>query len=148
MTADIAVAIDEGGWRERFAWWWSDRAAGRPARYAWLASGILFVVLEIVGALVAQSYGELGAFAADPRWMTSALIIALSSYQLVALPRAIDRFWENVRPWLSNSDEDIASLKAQTRSLLANGGRQAPPALGIKPRAGLKAIGGLTVGRG
>jgi len=84
-----------------------------------LASAALFVVLEIVGAFVALSFGELRAFAADPRWMTSALIIALSAYQLVALPRAINRFWETISPWLSNSDEEITSLKAQTRPLLA-----------------------------
>jgi hypothetical protein len=105
--------------KARVAWWWTDLAVGRPARYAWLASATLFVVLEIVGALVALSFGEVRAFAADPRWMTSALIIALSAYQLVALPRAIDRFWETVSPWLSNSDEEITSLKAQTRPLLA-----------------------------
>ena len=51
--------------------------------------------------------------------MTTALIIALSGYQLVALPRAIDRLWEDLSPWLSNPDEEIASLKAQTRPLLA-----------------------------
>jgi hypothetical protein len=72
---------------------------------------------------VAQFFGELRAFAADPRWMTSALIIALSAYQLVALPRAIEGFWENLSPWLSNSDEEIAFLKAQTRPLLARSRR-------------------------
>jgi hypothetical protein len=105
--------------RERVAWWWTDLAAGRPAQFAWLASASLFVVLEGAGALVARSFGELRAFAADPRWTTSALIISLSAYQLMALPRAIDQFWEKLSPWLSNSDEEIASLKSQTRPLLA-----------------------------
>ena len=104
---------------ERVAWWWTDFVAGRSARHAWLAPAILFVVLEIAGGLVARSFGEFRAFAADPRWMTSALIIAFSAYQLVVLPRAIDQLWESLSPWLSNPDEEIASLKAQTRPLLA-----------------------------
>jgi hypothetical protein len=67
--------------------------------------------------------------------MTSALIIALSAYQLVALPRAIEGFWENLSPWLSNPDEEIAFLKAQTRPLLLLSGECSRVA-GLRSRLG------------
>ncbi len=105
--------------RERIAFWWTDRAEGRPATYAFVASVFLFIVLYGGGALVAQAFGDLRAFVTDPRWAASALIIVLSAFQLVTLPRGIARLWEHLIPWLANSNAEIAALKAQTRPLLA-----------------------------
>ena len=87
--------------RERIAWWWTDRASSKSARYGWLASVILFVVLYGGGALIALAFGELRAFVTDLRWAASALIIALSdtsSSRCRVLSSAFGRAWVHGSP--------------------------------------------------
>jgi hypothetical protein len=103
---------------ESLAWAWTD-FAGRAPLPLWALALLLLAVMFATNGLIALAFGELANYIEDYRRFASYLICASYSMYLVYLPRAVNRIWTTIRPWLDNPEAEVEALEASTRPVFA-----------------------------
>ncbi len=103
---------------QRIPWLWYDSVVSRVPLPLWVLSLLLFAFLYAAGAAFATVDGVLPQFLRDYRWLVPLGIPALTSFGAGYTPRALDRFWTGLRPWLANPTEELAVFQAGIRNQL------------------------------
>ena len=111
------VTVGSGHLAHDTPWLWY-RLVAKANGPLWVPSVLLFIALYAVAASVAALAGELPRFVRDIRWLAPLGLPALNSLVLSYVPRIMDRWWDGLVPWLSNSDEEIAALRAMSPRIL------------------------------
>lgn len=119
-TYKIAWGSATGGrtLAQRIPWLWYDYVVLRMPVPLWVLSCLIFALVYGYSILMAALAGELSHFLGDPRWLVFGILPAGTAYTLGTIPRAVERFWQNIRPWLADPDQKIAAYQAATPTVL------------------------------
>ena len=103
----------------RIPWLWYDYVVSRVPLPLWALSLLLFAVLYGFALLLALIAGEVPQFVRDIRYLFMLLMPAFGSFALGYIPRTMALLWAGIRPWLANTEEQIAALQTTTPDLLS-----------------------------
>src|SRR4051812_2549047 len=98
--------------------WLCYHVAAKAKAPLWHPSVLLFVALYAVGIIGAALAGELPKFVRDIRWLAPLGLPALNALILSYTPRIVNRLWDGLVPWLSNTHDEITALREATPRLL------------------------------
>lgn len=117
-AATSVGAVARRSLAQRMPWLWHDYVASRVPLPLWVLSALFFAVLYAINLLPAIIAGELPQFVRDVRYLLLVPLPAFGSFAIGYMPGAINRLWNRLRPWLGNTEEQIAALEAATPDLL------------------------------
>ena len=112
------IALARRTWAQRIPWLWHDYVVAQTRVPPWALSLLLFVFLYGASFTLAAIDGVLPQFLRDYRWLVPTALPAVSSFTVGYTLRALDRFWRGARPWLADSEEELAAFWAATRDQL------------------------------
>lgn len=118
IAVNVRNAVPRRSLTQRIPWLWHDVVVARSPLPLWATVSLLVVIVHSYVALSAFAAGDLPRFLGDIRWLIITAITALPGFALGYLPGAIHRFIEGLRPWLANSDDEIAAFEASIPNLL------------------------------
>jgi hypothetical protein len=102
----------------RIPWLWHDYVVEKTGVPLWLLCLLLFLLLHGWAITLAGSAGHLSQFLGDLRWTILTVAPALGAFILAYTPAALTRFWQNLRPWLADTEAEIAALEEATPKLV------------------------------
>lgn len=118
-TTPGAVRV-QGTLAQRIPWFWHEYVVARTPLPLWALSIVFFGVLCGIVALSGLAAGELSSVIRDPTlWLTGAVPPATTSFAIGYAPRAMDRLWTSIQPWMTTSAEQMALFRAEMPKLLA-----------------------------
>lgn len=106
-------------WARRVPWLWHDYVVSRTSLPLWSLALLIFLFLYIASITLAAMDGVLPQFLRDMRYLATSAIPAVTSIALGYAPRALDRFWQGLKPWLANPDDELLAFHAATRDQFA-----------------------------
>lgn len=110
-------AESKGRLVQRIPWLWRDVLA-RTRLPLWLLSLLVFFIGYSGCLLLALIAGELPQLVRDARWLILFGLPAFAALTLGYTPHAMARLWTNMRPWLANSEQEIANFQTITLRML------------------------------
>jgi len=106
---------------QRIPWLWHDYVVTRTGVPLWLLCLLLFLLLHGWVVALAASAGHLSwwfLLLGDLRWTILTVAPAMGAFVLAYAPGALTRFWQNLRPWLANTEAEAAALEEATPKLV------------------------------
>ncbi len=103
------------------AWLWYNAVVARTRAPLWVLCLGIFLVTHLLAVLSGWAAGDIRRVTLGPQaipWVGSSLLVALCAFVVGYAPRALDRVWDGVRPWVTNTEEEIAQMRAEAPRLL------------------------------